>query len=60
MYKPQCDTVRREVVVAQHKLFPLTPAVTTEDEGKKAGSRCDVGVFFLLGEGVKVGSLWHF
>lgn len=26
---------------------------------EKGGKGCDVGVFFLLGSGVKVESLWH-
>lgn len=34
-----------------------TSGTLKADEKRKTG--CDVGVFFLLGNGVKVESLWH-
>lgn len=39
-----------------HKLFSYSPVVKVERE-EKGESRCDVGVFSLLGKGVKVRSL---
>lgn len=41
---------------ATHQLFSLAPVATVAGE-ETAESRCDVGVFSLLGEGVKVRSL---